>query len=245
MAPNSYDRILVIVALESEAQPIRARLGVEISQPERLHPGFPATIWIDEDDRLAVVTNGQDERFSVDSIATQPAVTSTLHGIERFRPELVISAGTAGGFRSRGGAIGDVIVADRVVYHDRRIDIPGFDRYGIGDYSVADLTAAASRLGLQMGTVSTGNSLDAPPVDIASMAASATRAKDMEAAAVAWVCERLGVPFTAVKAITDLVDDPEATVEQFLRNLEQATERLAEGLADILSSLSGEPGRAL
>ena len=44
-------------------------------------------------------------------------------------------------------------------------------------------------------------------------------AKEMEAAAVAWVCQRMGVAFTALKVITDLVDEPETTSGQFYRNL--------------------------
>ena len=59
--------------------------------------------------------------------------------------------------------------------------------------------------------------------------------KEMEAAAVAWVCWLTGTPVFAVKAITDLVDHPAGTVEQFLANLGQATDRLASGLEELLA----------
>ena len=174
---------------------------------------------------------GADARFDVDSIGTQPAVTTTLHAIERFTPDLVISAGAAGGFESSGGHIGQVILADRCVYHDRRIAIPGWDDYGVGDYPVADLALPLDELDIESGTVSTGNALDAPAEDLAAMATTGARAKEMEAAAVGWVCERMDVPFTALKAITDLVDHHEETAEQFDRNLATAIDRLATALA--------------
>ncbi len=92
-------------------------------------------------------------------------------------------------------------------------------------------------MGAKPGRMTTGNSLDAPPVDLATMDRFGADAKDMEAAAVAWVCEHLGVDFLAVKAITDLVDHPEATAEQFRRNLGLATERLAAAVGSLVGAL--------
>ena len=56
---------------------------------------------------------------------------------------------------------------------------------------------------------------------------------------MAWVCERLGVPFTALKVVTDLVDHHEEAAEQFLRNLELATARLAEAIPALVDALAG------
>ncbi len=233
-------RILLVVAMEAEAQPIRAALGLG-AEPVGLHPAFPSTMVADG--ALAVATNGVDARFEIDAIASQPAVVTTFTAVEAHRPDLVISAGTAGGFEGRGGAIGDVFVSTEPVrYHDRRIDIPVWDAYGEGAYPVADLGGGVDDLlaamGAKPGRMTTGNSLDAPPIDMATMDRFGADAKDMEAAAVAWVCEHLGVDFLAVKAITDLVDHPEATAEQFRRNLALATERLADAVATLVAALS-------
>lgn len=43
----------------------------------------------------------------------------------------MINAGTAGGFRSKGAAIGDVFVSTRLRNHDRRLNLPVFCEYGI------------------------------------------------------------------------------------------------------------------
>jgi nucleoside phosphorylase len=44
--------------------------------------------------------------------------------LQAFKPDLLISAGTAGGFKARGGEIGDVYISKAVMHHDRRIAIP-------------------------------------------------------------------------------------------------------------------------
>ena len=46
----------------------------------------------------------------------------------------MINAGTAGGFRAKGAEIGDVFVSSTIRNHDRRIAIPSYDAYGIGEY---------------------------------------------------------------------------------------------------------------
>ena len=225
---------LVVIAMEAEAAPVRAALALD-GDGDRLHPAFPARLW--RGSTVAVAVNGADPRFGVDSIASQPAVTTTLHAVEAVQPSIVVSAGTAGGFEVRGGAIGSTYLADRCVFHDRRVSIPGFDRYGDGDYPVADLGDVAARLGFETGTVTTGNALDAPDEDMTKMHGTDAVAKDMEAAAVAWTCERLGVPFTALKVITDLVDHHEEAAEQFSRNLRRATARLADAVPALIEAL--------
>ena len=184
---------------------------------------------------LLIALNGRDRRFGVDSIGTDAAVLNTYAVIERFQPDLLISAGTAGGWRRADGEIGDVYVSDRhVVHHDRRIDLPGFADYGIGRYPVVSLRNMAARLGLKIGVMTTGNSLDESEPDRRMILTSGAVVKDMEAASVAYVCHQMSVPFMALKAITDLVDDHTSTAEQFNANLVMASRRLSEELLRVL-----------
>ena len=61
--------------------------------------------------------------------------------------------------------------------------------------------------------------------------------KEMEAASVAWVCKQLGLPFAALKAVTDIVDGPKATREEFESNLGEAALALqVSTLPDILAT---------
>ena len=48
------------------------------------------------------------------------------------------------------------------------------------------------------------------------------------------MAELLGVPMLAVKSITDLVDHPTATAEQFAVNFSSATQRLRDTLIAVL-----------
>ena len=63
----------------------------------------------------------------------------------------------------------------------------------------------------------------------------------IQAAAVAWTCQQLGVPFVALKGITDLVDGAHATRGEFESNLATAAASLQAKLAALLNLLEGEP----
>ena len=77
--------------------------------------------------------------------------------------------------------------------------------------------------GLKRGIVTTSDSLDVDGRDLELMTGEGAVVKEMEAAAVAWVCKQLGCPFVAIKAVTDIVDGEEATREEFESNLGQKT----------------------
>ncbi len=220
--------------MEAEAAPVRKELGLT-REGNLLAEGVTARLWSNES--VHIVTNGSDSRFDVDAIGTLPASLTTYLAIQKTNPKIVISAGTCGGFIAREGFIGEVILADRCVFHDRRIPLEGFMKYGIGDFSVANLHAIAERLGFRIGAVSTGDSLDAQPSDLDFMNAVNAVAKDMEAAAVAWACELNEVPFTALKVTTDLVDGEITTEEEFVTNLQYASNRLSEGILSLVHEL--------
>merc|ERR1712187_498336 len=84
------------------------------------------------------------------------------------------------------------------------------------------------------GVVSTSDTLDCTPMDRALLRSEGAVVKDMEAAAVGWVCQQFGVPFIAVKAITDIVDGGKPTQEEFYANLHSASEALQDKLTLVL-----------
>lgn len=57
-------------------------------------------------------------------MGTVPAAVTAYLAVHEFKPDLVISVGTAGGFKARGAVIGDVFLATAFANHDRRIPIP-------------------------------------------------------------------------------------------------------------------------
>lgn len=188
---------------------------------------------------VVVAVAGRDPRFGVDSIGTLPAALLTHHVIDRFSPRTLVNAGTAGGFEARGGKVGDVYLGDEVaVFHDRRIPLDGFRAMAPGHYPVRLHRPLAEALSLRVGIVSTGDSLDCSPEDAAQMQALSASVKDMEAAAIAYVCERRAVPLVLVKSITDIVDHPTETAAQFLANYTMAVTRLADVLVSVVAHLS-------
>ncbi len=230
------------MAMEAEAEPARRALGLK-GAARPLHPALSPVIYQSDgtsggDADLAVAVYGTDVRFGVDSIGTQTATLAAFMAMEAHRPDVVISAGTAGGFRSRGGEIGTVYLStEPLVFHDRRIGIPGFTEYGVGSYPTAGTPEMAAAIGALPGLVTTGDSLDAPSIDMERMNATGAVAKDMEAAAVARIAEHLDIGFVALKSITDIVDTDADTPEEFVRNLQRASMLLAQTLPRLVSTL--------
>ena len=62
--------------------------------------------------------------------------------------------------RPQGAAIGDIFLSSSTINHDRRIPIPGFDKYGLGLLQSSLSPLLQSSLGFKLGVVSSGNSLD-------------------------------------------------------------------------------------
>ena len=102
---------------------------------------------------------------------------------------------------------------------------------------MTDMGAVAESLGFRIGTVSTGDALDAQSCDMERLVDVQAIAKDMEAAAVAWVCEKAGVPFTALKVTTDHVEGDEPTEIEFSANLQFDSERLSEAMFSLIHEL--------
>jgi hypothetical protein len=71
-----------------------------------------------------LVWPGKDPVLGVDCVGTVSAALVTYASIQSLKPDLIINAGTAGGFKAKGADIGDVYLASDVAFHDRRIPIP-------------------------------------------------------------------------------------------------------------------------
>ena len=243
--------VLFVVAMEQEAMPLVTRFCLERRSPSPFLPGAPFVAWegmTAEGIVLRLVWMGRDPRFGgVNNVATTAAAVATYAAIAAFGAhDLVVSAGTAGGFRAVGAAVGDVYLSSKCVFHSRRIPTDGggadnYEEYGFGHYRSPQLGALASSAGLKVGVISTSDSLDCTPVDLELMRSEGAAVKEMEAAAVAWVCQALGMPFVALKAITDIVDGEHGTRGEFESNLEIASQALQDRAAAVLALLARTP----
>merc|ERR1719263_2422272 len=95
-----------------------------------------------------------------------------------------------------------------------------------------------AKLGFKSGVVTTGNSLDATDIDRQIMQDNDASVKDMEAAAIAWVCEQAEKPFFALKIVTDIVDGTVPTNEEFMANLGKAAESLQKNLMSMVDFIA-------
>lgn len=238
----SVERVVIVTAMAAEAAPILAALeAVEADKPSWAMD-LPTRFHRKAGHRgldILVATNGVDPVTGVDCIGGQAAALTTHVAIAAHQPDLVLTVGTAGGWARAGAEIGDVYVAwDRFVHHDHRIAIPGFEEFGLGNHPAADLRTQAEACGCRTGIITTGESLDETEVDRARILESGAEVKDMEGAAVAWVSRLHRTPVSGIKAITDLVDSPVATEDQFFANLTRALDQLTTKVFDLLARLA-------
>lgn len=237
--------IIIVIAMEQEAMPIVEKFHLRRCIPTPFLTGAPFVTWVGEvgSITLRVVWCGRDPRFGgVNNVATTAAAVATYASFVAFgAPELLISAGTAGGFKVAGACVGDVFLSSKCVFHARRIPSDegsqNFEEYGFGHFRSPPLGALVVRAGLKLGVVSTSDSLDSSAIDLELMRSEGAAVKEMEAASVAWVCQAIGVPFVALKAITDIVDGTHATRGEFESNLHMASSNLQHKVALVLELL--------
>ena len=238
-------RVAIIMAMEAEAAPLRAALGATAVAGPTWAAALPVRLAhapaAGTRPEVLIAVNGTDPATGVDCIGSTAAALSTQVALSTGPFDLVVTAGTGGGWRRSNAEIGDVYVAwPHITCHDRRIDLPGFDQFGRANILTADLRRLAADIGCRLGIVTTGDSLDESPTDYERILANGGQVKEMEAAAVAWVAQLHDTPVTAVKAITDLVDSPVATATQFMANLAAAVESLQATMVDLIDRLGDQ-----
>ncbi|XP_076958387.1 5'-methylthioadenosine/S-adenosylhomocysteine nucleosidase-like [Bidens hawaiensis] len=234
--------IVIIIAMQTEALPLVNAFELTEDTNSLFPKGTP---WVRYHGtykglNVNIIWPGKDAVLGVDSVGTVSASLVTYAAIQALKPDLIINAGTAGGFKAKGACIGDVYLACEVAFHDRRIPIPVFDLYGVGLRQGCSTPNLVKELEFKVGKLSTGDSLDMTPQDEASILANDAVIKDMEGAAVGYVTDLLKVPAIFVKAVTDIVDGDRPTSEEFLQNLSAVTVALGKAVTRVVDYISGK-----
>ena len=175
--------------------------------------------------------HGRSVVLALSRIGKVSAATTSAALIERFNASRVVFTGVAGGL-GEGVCVGDVVVAEGFLQHDLDVS-PLFPRYEVPLYGRARFTCDKVLTALLMRAAQTGlDSLSLPAKTLLhhGLIASGDRfvsgaaeahalrsalqlgshealAVEMEGAAVAQVCFDYGVPFAAVRTISDRADD--------------------------------------
>lgn len=231
--PTKPQRVLLFIAMESEAAPIARALQLRDGHGRIGHA------------QVALLSPHRDALTRVDRIGPVYATWALTRAISTQRPDLIINMGTAGGFAAQGLGIADLVLARDTMFHDARVALSGFDAVARAHTrlspSDAQLDSLADILGARVGLASSGSSLDATPDEIAHFTLTRTLAKDMELAALAAVCVAEQIPLVALKGVTDLVDHAhdggEPAHEAFVRNLERTCARLADAAPALFAQL--------
>eukprot|EP00252_Welwitschia_mirabilis_P008692 TRINITY_DN20768_c0_g1_i2.p1 TRINITY_DN20768_c0_g1~~TRINITY_DN20768_c0_g1_i2.p1 ORF type:complete len:264 (+),score=53.95 TRINITY_DN20768_c0_g1_i2:171-962(+) len=234
--------LLLVIAMQAEALPLVNKFQLTEDQNPPFPKGMP---WIRyhgvyKDLQISIVIPGKDPIFGIDSVGTVTSALVTYASVQALKPDVIINAGTAGGFKDKGACVGDVFLATDVAFHDRRIPIPVFDLYGKRSRPTFQPTNLVNDLGLKVGRLSTGDSLDLSPQDEEIIRANDTAIKDMEGAAVSYVAELFSIPAIFLKAVTDVVDGERPTAEEFLSNLNTVSQAMEEIVTKVIEYINGK-----
>jgi 5'-methylthioadenosine nucleosidase len=206
---KSVGKVCFLVAMEQESAPLIAALKLT----KRATSG-PAPVIVHEGTykgaAVVVYNPGLSEGKSL--VGTDFATLATFLAAERDAPDLLINAGTCGGFRKRGGAVGDVYCVTTFQHHDRRVPIPGYDAMCVGLRAAHPTPKLVAALGVKAGPCTTGNSLDCSPTDS-----------------------------EVIEVVTDIVDGEHPTQDEFLANLQTASTSLQAVLPKVLDFVLGKP----
>jgi adenosylhomocysteine nucleosidase len=181
--------------------------------------------------------HGQEVVAVLSRIGKVAAATTATALIERFRADRIVFTGVAGGL-GPGVNRGDVVIAEAFLQHDLdaspifpRYEVPlyGTDRFAT-DRTLTGQLAAAVRQALpgtqvHRGLVVSGDRFVASAMDSRALqdALPEALAVEMEGAAFAQVCRDYGVPFAAVRTVSDRADD--AAHGDFLSFIDQVASR--------------------
>lgn len=198
--------------------------------------------------------HGQPVVLGLSKIGKVAAATTSSALVERFGVGRIVFTGVAGGLGA-GVNIGDVVVATDFVQHDMdasplfaRYEVPlyGQTRFGCDVALSALLFQAASAAlvttttlpGAQIhrGLIASGDRFVSGTDESTALRTALAQAGhpalaiEMEGAAVAQVCHDYGIPFAAVRTISDRADDS-AHVD-FPSFVEQVASRYARAMIE-------------
>ena len=167
---------------------------------------------------------------------------------DHFQVEVIINTGSAGAL-AEGIAVGDVVIADKLVYHD--VDVTAFG-YAYGQiagqplYFESDknfITRIQENLSQveqtwHLGLIATGDSFIAGEDKIANIKSHfpTVLAVEMEGAAIAQAAQALGLPFLVIRAMSDNANH-EASIS-FDEFIIEAGRRSAQVLLAFLKALN-------
>jgi len=158
------------------------------------------------------------------------AAMSTTILLEKYKPDCIINTGSAGGFHPSLN-VGDAVISTEVRHHDVDVTAFGYE-YGqvpqlpaafLADENLILVAESAAKelenFQIVKGLIVTGDSFMEDPERVAFVRSKFTdlQAVEMEAAAIAQVAYRFGVPFVIIRSLSDIAGkESEISFDQFI-----------------------------
>ncbi|MCI5870620.1 5'-methylthioadenosine/adenosylhomocysteine nucleosidase [Streptococcus sp.] len=167
--------------------------------------------------------------------------------VDKFAVEGIINTGSAGAVAA-GIAIGDVVIAEKLAYHD--VDLTAFG-YAYGQMSAQPLYFESDKVFVDvfkkilkqhdqvahLGLIATGDSFIAgqDKIDRIKAAFPEVLAVEMEGAAIAQAAHATGRPFIVVRAMSDTAaHDANMTFDEFIIEAGKRSAQILLNFLDIL-----------
>lgn len=168
--------------------------------------------------------------------------------IQQFSPDLVINTGSAGGFDPELN-IGDIVIADSLMYHDVDVSHFGYERGQVPSmpkHYVADSNASAiaynaaqqlEKIQVRTGLICSGDSFvgsDEAAEDIQAAFPNA-KAVEMEGASIAQVCHMMDTPVVVIRSLSDIAGKTSTvSFETYLATAAKHSAMLVMGMTERL-----------
>lgn len=185
---------------------------------------------------MALYALPQDHILCVGGVGKVNAAMAGQMLIDRFHVEGILNPGCAGALTDL--AVGTVVAARHCVQHDVDTSLCGDPVGLVSTVNVVEFPCRVPHVGgLVPGVVATGDwfgrDLDRARTVRDRFGAAVC---DMEAGAAAQVCLRHGVPFTALKAVSDHLFSPDQGRE-YQENFSAAMESLDRAVAAVIREM--------
>lgn len=150
-----------------------------------------------EGERINIKIGDNDINYVRTGVGKASAAARLAKAIEEYKPELVINLGTAGTVRHQ---VGEIVLCTRFVDRDMKaVNLPGINH----EIEMSDLDRqfVCESATIKLGSCNTGDSF------LTELSNAEDDVYDMESYAEAFLCKELGIPFIAIKYVTDRIGE--------------------------------------